>query len=548
MLRAQGRQGLPARGACVLGVGMAAVLAACGGAGPADAGPLPAVDVRSVAKADPGSALPADWKHGVFIEIYLRGYKDSDGDGDGDLRGLIDSLDYLKDLGVTGIWLMPVTESQDKDHGYAVADYRRIEKDYGSLADFDELLKQAHVRGIGVIIDYVINHSAAENPLFVQSAAAPGNPYRDWYVWSAAAPAGWKIYGNDPWYPTANGAYFAGFWNQMPDFNLRNPKVLAYHEDSLRFWLNRGVDGFRFDAVGNLVENGADAWENQPENPPLMGRVRRLVSGYANRYMVCESPGAPQRYAGDDACGGSFAFGQQANVIGAAQADTESIADAARYFVDAPRGMASFASNHDHFAGDRLWDQVAGNAAEYRLAAATYLLLPGTPFVYYGEEIGMAGGAGLSGDHKLRTPMSWSADARTAGFTSGEPFRALAANVATHNVAAQQADPGSLLSFYKAVIALRRSRVSLMRGSYEAPTVTGRTLSFRRVLDGEHTLVVFNYARADTSAAVAGLPAGAALRRLWPKDGAALAADAAGRASVTLPRQSFAAFAIEARP
>ncbi len=523
-----------------------ALLAACGGGGSATAQTLPTVDISAVAAADPGSRVPADWQSGVFIEIHVRGYADSNGDGIGDPRGLTAKLDYLRDLGVTGIWLMPITQSQDRDHGYAVADYRTIEKDYGTLADFDELLAQAHARGIGVIIDWVMNHSAATNPLFVNSAASTANAYRDWYLWKTPAPSGWSIYGKDPWYGLNNSFYFAGFWDQMPDFNLRNTQVLDYHHNSLRFWLNRGVDGFRFDAVGNLVENTAAAWENQPENPPLMGAVRKLVTGYANRYMVCESPGAPKLYAGDAAGGGSFAFAHQADVIGAAQADEASISDMAAYWASAPAGMATLLSNHDAFAGDRLWDQVNGNAAEYRLAAATYLLEPGTPFIYYGEEIGMAGAASLSGDPKLRTPMSWTADAGNAGFSTGAPFRALSANSRTNNVAAQSADPNSLLNFYKSVIGLRKSRPSLMRGNHVAPTVTGRVLSFRRTLGTEQTLVVFNYGRLDAAAAVAGLPANAALRRLWPVGAAAASADASGNLAMAMPRQSFAVFAVEA--
>ena len=525
---------------------LALLLAACGGGGGGSTGPLPSFDTSAVAAADAGGMPNADWRAGPFAEIFVRGYQDSDGDGIGDLKGLISRLDYLKDLGITGLWLMPVTDSQDHDHGYAVTDYRGIERDYGSLADFDELLRQAHARGIGIVIDYVINHSAYDNPLFVNSRAAADNPFRGWYVWQNSVPSGWSIYGNNPWYGTDNGAYFAGFWSQMPDFNLRNPAVLAYHADSLRFWLNRGVDGFRFDAVGNLVENGPAAWENQPENDTVMNGVRQLVAGYANRYMVCEAPAAPQRYAANDTCGGSFAFGQQGNVIGASAGDTASVADTADYFNTAPAGMASFLSNHDSFAGDRLWDQMIGNTAEYRLAAATNLLQGSTPFIYYGEEIGMANGAsGLSGDPRLRTPMSWTAgNTGTGGFTSGRPFRAFSANVAMNNVAAQQADPSSLLAFYKTLIALRKSRPSLMTGSYHAPRPSGAVMSFTRSLGAEKTLVVFNYGRSAASASVAGLPANATLQPLWPAGGTATAADAGGNAGIPLARQSFAVFAV----
>uniref|UniRef100_UPI00286A269C alpha-amylase family glycosyl hydrolase n=1 Tax=Roseateles sp. TaxID=1971397 RepID=UPI00286A269C len=193
------------------------------------------------AVAAPVKPSPKGWHDGaVFMEIFVRGYQDSDGDGSGDLRGLIQRLDYLQELGIQGIWLMPITPSADKDHGYATTDYRAIEPQYGSLADFDELMRQAHKRGIAVIIDYVINHSAAAHPLFQQALQGPGSPYRDWFVWQHAAPEGWDIWGKNPWYVTEHGHYFGTFGPHMPDFNLRNPAVVDYHRSSLRFWLNRG--------------------------------------------------------------------------------------------------------------------------------------------------------------------------------------------------------------------------------------------------------------------------------------------------------------------
>jgi glycosidase len=512
---------------------------------PAEAA-LPQPDITPVLAADPGSTLPADWRHGPFMEIYVRGYQDSNGDGIGDLRGLISRLDYLTDLGITGLWLMPVTRSQDHDHGYATADYRNIEPDYGTLADFDELLKQAHARGIGVIIDYVINHSAADHALFQQSQDSLKNPFRDWYVWEDKQPTGWNIYGNNPWYESDHGFYFAGFWSEMPDFNLRNPQVLAWHHDNLRFWLNRGVDGFRFDAVGNLVENGPLAWEGQPENHQIMHDVRQLVDSYAQRYMVCEAPGDPLAFAAPNSAGGSFAFNHQNHIVGAALGSPSMVSQVAEYFDKAPaEAMATFVSNHDAFAGARLWDRVRGDLGAYRLAAATYLLQPGTPFIYYGEEIGLASNKSLGGDPKLRTPMSWSADAQTGGFTSAEPFRALAGNVTTHNVAAQQADPASLLSFYKALINLRNSHPSLLKGSYVKPVADGWTMSFQRVQGDEHTVVLFNYKADPVWAGVADLPPGATLQPLWPVAAAAARAparqsvDRRGRWKLRMQAQSF---------
>ena len=395
-------------------------LNACGGGSTPPTGPvvvvpeppvanLPPVDVSAVALADPGSALPDGWQNGAFMQVFVRSYQDSNGDGIGDLRGLIQRLDYLKNLGVRGLWLMPVTQSQDKDHGYAVADYRNIEAHYGSLADFDELLKQAHARGIGVIMDYVINHSAAENPLFVQSKSANSNAYRDWYLWSGVRPTGWSIYGNDPWKGSAGNFYFAPFWDQMPDFNLTNPKVTAWHMDNLRFWMNRGVDGFRFDAVGNLVENGAGAWENQAQNYQVLRAARQMMDGYAKRFLVCEGPTDPNGYTA--ACGSAFAFNNTGNIFSAAKGVATGVQRVAAFHATAAAGatsrMSTMLSNHDSFAGQRAHDQLGGNVAQMKLAAATYLLQPGTPFIYYGEEIGMAGGGTLQGDAKLRTPMSW---------------------------------------------------------------------------------------------------------------------------------------------
>jgi glycosidase len=525
------------------GLTLALLLAACGGGG-RDAGPLPSVDATPVAAADPGSTLPADWRQGVFAEIFVRGYKDSNGDGIGDLRGVTQSLDYLQGLGISGIWLMPVTRSQDGDHGYAVTDYRNIEPAYGSLADMDELLVQAHARGIGVIVDYVMNHSAAQHPAFVNANSSSGNAYRNWYVYQANQPQGWSVYGGNPWRSGNGGYYYAPFWDQMPDFNLKNADVVNFHRDNLRFWLNRGVDGFRFDAVGNLVENGPGAWLNQPENYALMNGVRQLVAGYAQRFMVCEGPDDPIGFAQPTACGSAFAFGHQSDLINAARGNTSAIAAVASYFASAPAGMSTMLSNHDSFAGQRLWDQLGGNAAQYRLAAATYLLQPGTPFIYYGEEIGMAGAsANIGDDPKLRTPMSWAGDSK-AGFTTGTPFRALSANVASNNVAAQSADPNSLLNFYKAVIAVRRAHPSLMAGTHAGASANGTTLSFQRVQGNERAVVMINYGGTTANVAAAGLPANAALVNAFPASGTDAAADAGGNATVSVPAQSVRVFVI----
>ena len=527
----------------LLALTLTALLTACGGGGGGSGGGavLPGVDTSAVPAADPGSALPANWQNGTFMQVFVRAYKDSDGDGHGDLKGLTAKLDYLKDLGVTGLWLMPVTASQDHDHGYAVADYRAIESAYGNLADLDELLRQAHARGIGVILDYVMNHSAAQNPLFVNSSAAADNALRDWYVWSAGHPAGWSIYGSDPWHAAGSGWYFGAFWDQMPEFNLLNPAVVGYHQDNLRFWLNRGADGFRFDAVGNLVENGPTQWLNQPQNYALMGGVRKLLAGYSQRYMVCEAPDDPAGFGAANACGSAFAFGHQNDIVAAAKGSSTAVKSVANYFATGQgSNQGTLVSNHDSFAGDRLYDQVGGNLAQYRLAAATYLLQPGIPFVYYGEEIGMAGGAGLSGDARLRTPMSWTGNA--AGFTSGSPFRSVSANIGRFNVEAQAADPASLLAFYKSLLALRKASAALARGSYEVPVVEGSVLSFQRKLDKQRALVVLNYGSTGTTVSLGGLPLNRALASAWPGADVVLNTGADGTARFPASAQSVTVF------
>ena len=507
---------------------------------------LPVVDLSSVPVSDPGSTLPKYWQNGTFMEIYVRGYKDSNGDGIGDLKGLTQSLDYLKDLGITGIWLMPITRSDDHDHGYAVNDYRGLEEDYGTLADFDELLKQAHARGIGVIMDYVINHSSYKNPLFTSARLSPASPYRSWYVWQDSKPEGWSVYGKDPWYETRNGAYFGGFGSRMPDFNLLNPDVIAYHQSSLRYWLNRGIDGFRFDAVGNLVENGPNAWEVQPQNYVIMKGIRTLLDGYQQRYMVCEAPGDPTGFAKDDACGSAFAFGHQRDIVYAAKGDPDSLKRLADYFNSAPPTMATLVSNHDTFAGQRLFDQVQGDMGEYRLAAASNLLLPGIPFIYYGEEIGMAGGTKEFGDHRLRAPMSWTNDPTTAGFTSGKPFRNLATNVDSFNVAAETKDPNSLYAFYKSLLNLRKQRPSLTRGDYAGAKVDGTVFSFVRTLGDERTVVVLNYGTQPATVAIDGLVGGRRLLPLFPASAAALTVSG-GSVNVPINGQGILVFAVKAK-
>ena len=479
----------------------------CAPAAVSAAEPAPA-DVGPVAATPPASALPAGWaQRGVFMEILVRAYQDSDGDGIGDLAGLTRRLDYLQALGIKGLWLMPVFESEDHDHGYAVVNYRAIEPAYGTLADFDRLIAEAHQRGIAVILDYVMNHAAAAHPIFESAYDSRKSPFADWFIWADDKPRGWNTFAGDPWREGNQRWYYAVFDTGMPDFNLRNPKVVDFHLDNLRFWLNRGVDGFRFDAVGVLFENSAVAWENQPENHTLLKRVHDLLASYGEKFMVCESPSDPAPFATPESCGSAFAFGLQKHIV--ASAKLGRLRDDVLYTLrklPVPQ-MATLLANHDYFAGARLARQFEGDERGYRAAAATLLTLPGIPFVYYGEEIGLGLSAPVSNaDQSLRGPMSWSGEPN-AGFTSADkPFRANVANWRTHNVAAEQDDPRSLLNWYRGLIALRNAEPALAVGSFTPLSVRDQPVfAFLREHEGATLLVLINYARTPATHA---LPAG----------------------------------------
>ena len=508
-------------------------------------------DIQPV-RAQRVAPLPPHWHHGAFMEVFVRGFADSNGDGVGDLRGLTSRLGDLNALGITGLWLMPITASGDHDHGYATTDHRAIEPAYGTLADLDALLRRARQLGIGVVMDYVVNHAASEHPFFVDARLKPSSPWRDWWVWSATEPKGWDIWGHNPWYSASDqpwgfsgdikqlqprptdplGYYFGTFGPHMPDFNLLNPRVFAYHQDSLRFWLNRGLGGFRLDATPHLVEGDAVNWNDQPASRAMTKLLQDLVKSYPGRYTVCEATASPEAWGSPAVCGGAFAFGYVHHFVRAAQGQAESVRELATYYRTARPTMATFVSSHDIFAGERLWDQVGGDERRYKLAAAGYLLQPGTPYIYYGEEVGQAGLKGLPGDQPLRGPMSWTPE---GGFSSGAPFRALSPNVRSHNWQTQRADPNSIWHFYRAMLGLRNGLPSVARGSFEHSFADGLVLGFQRVLGRERTLVLINYGEQAATVSVPGLAAGQTLKAAYPAQGPALRGQGAGGTAVTVP-------------
>ncbi len=508
------------------------------------------IDVSPVAPANTASALPKDWnRSAAFMEIFVRSYKDSNGDGIGDFKGLTSQLDYLQSLGVTGIWLMPIGPSQDHDHGYAQNDYRAIDPDYGTMADFDVFIAEAHKRGIGVIMDYVINHSGSGNPIFRDAAASKTSPYRDWFVFADKNP-GWYnekmrgvsgAYWNDPWKPASKevpggeGLYYGVFSDSMPDWNLRNPKVVEYLSDTMRFWMNRGIDGFRFDAVTMLLEDGNKAYFNNPGNPGLVAKFRAVLDAYDNRYLICEVSEGADLYV--KACN-AFAYGTQGFIIDSAKKGV--VQDGLIKQLNNPHRdiMPLALQSHDAYVGDRLINQFGVNGmTSYRVAAAVSILASSTPFAYYGEEIGMSNG-GVFNDPGIRSPMSWTGEAHTAGFTSGKPYRGVAINVASMNVAAEAGDPESILAWYTALYNIRKTHPVIASGAFKLLSKAGDpVLAFSRTGADDQAVIAINVSDKAQDVALDTGVAGKAFRDALPS-GAAATSDGSGRLSLHLAVKS----------
>jgi alpha-amylase len=465
------------------------LLAGLGGAGlaqaqaPADVAPVPVTRTQS--------DLAPGWnRHAAFMEIFVRSYKDSDGDGTGDLKGLTSQLDYLQSLGVTGLWLMPMGPSEDKDHGYAVNDYRAINPQYGTMADFQTLIAEAHKRGIGIILDFVINHSGSGNPIFKDAAASKQSLYRDWFIFRDEDPK-WKGFQWGPWRKSETGYYYGVFDTAMPDWNLKNPKVISYLSDTMRFWMNKGVDGFRIDAVTMLTETDETHWFNQPENPVIVAKLKAVLEAYDNRYLICEASEKPEMYA--RSCQNAFAFGSQTPLVKSVKSG-KAEPDLIKALQAPDRdAMPLVLQSHDAYVGDRLINQFGVNHPEnYKLAAALSVLGSRTPFSYYGEEIGMSHN-GTYDDPGLRAPMSWTGDEQTAGFTAGRPYRNPAINVASRNVADEAADPNSLLSAYRALYQVRLRHPVIATGAFTLLSGVGDPyLAFMRSDKTEDVLIILN--------------------------------------------------------
>jgi alpha-amylase len=452
------------------------------------------------------------WNDRVFYEVFVRSFKDSNGDGNGDLQGLIEKLDYLNDgnlsttsdLGITGLWLMPITESPSY-HGYDVVDYRQIEQDYGSNADFQQLVSEAHRRGIAVIVDMVMNHTSNQNPWFIQ-AAYPGTRYENWYIWSPTDPGYKSPWDTQVWqkspplnfdsmraYHSLKDYYYGLFWSGMPDLNYRNGAVTAEMFDILRFWLkDMNVDGLRLDAVRHLIEDGS-ILENTPETHAWLQNfdnyVHTLKPDMLTVGEIWDDTANITPYVPDEV---DIAFEfklAEAIIAGINSADNRGLYQQMETVLSTyPEGQfATFLTNHDI---TRLMTQLEEDSARAKVAAALLLTSPGVPFIYYGEEIGLIGAK--PDDIDLRRPMQWDSS-QTAGFTTGTPWVPPGKNSTSVNVSTQTADPTSLLDHYRSLIRLRQEHSALRTGNtWLVKSSAPQIYSILRHSSDENILVVSN--------------------------------------------------------
>jgi glycosidase len=435
---------------------------------------LVALLLSRAALAQPARApIDSSWRQGgVCYEIFVRSFFDSDGDGIGDLRGLTQKLDYVNDgdprstrsLGARCIWLMPVDASPSY-HGYDVTNYYRVNPQYGTNADFTRLVAEAHRRGIAVLVDLVLNHASSEHPYFKEALRDTASPHRAWFRFSASPPDVKGPWGQQLWHksPVRDEYYYGIFTAEMPDLNYDNPAVRAEADRIGRFWLaEMGVDGFRLDAVPYLVEHGDSVAGTGGTHDVLRefaATVRRTAPGAFTVGEVWDSIGAVRPYYPDQ-LDSYFSFELSDALLEAVRTASPS-ALLAKYLrmqrlMPATR-WSPFLRNHDQ---TRTMTALAGDSAGARLAAELLLTLPGVPFIYYGEEIGMTGD---KPDPRLRTPMQWTPGPR-AGFSTAPVWEPLQPDSATANVAVQSREPGSLLRHYRRLVHLRSSNRALGSG------------------------------------------------------------------------------------
>jgi len=457
----------------------------------------------------PVTGLPAGtdglpwWNDTIFYEIFVRSFYDSNGDGIGDFNGIIAKLDYLNDgdpktttdLGISGIWLMPVNPSPSY-HGYDVSDYYSVNPQYGTMEDFKKLLDEAHQRGIRVIIDLVMNHTSVQHPWFSDSRD-PNSAKRSWYIWSANDPGYNGPWGEKVWYKSGDAYYYAVFSEGMPDLNYTNPEVRTEMKDVASFWLKDiGADGLRLDAAKHIVEE-AQVQENSTSNHTWWKEFHTAYKANNPQALaigeVWSSTEAVAAYLNGDELDMVFNFDLAGMTVSNVNGGFGSgLGIAIQNSIKAiPNGQfGTFLTNHDQ---NRVMYQLGENLEKAKNAATVLLTIPGVPFLYYGEEIGMTG---FKPDERIRTPMQWTADEK-AGFTTGYPWQQFNMYYAEHTVADQTDDPSSLLSHYRTLIQLRNQHAALRVGSFTVVNSASlKVLAFIRQSKEETVLVVINLSNA----------------------------------------------------
>ena len=487
------------------------------------------------------------YKDAIIYQLHIKSFYDSNGDGIGDFSGLISKLDYIADLGVNTIWLLPFYPSPRLDDGYDISEYRDVHPDYGSLGDFRKFVREAHARDIRVVTELIVNHTSDQHPWFQRARhAKPESPWRDYYVWSDNDQkyAGTRIIfldterSNWTWDPVAGAYYWHRFYSHQPDLNFDNPHVLKAVLSVMRFWLRMGVDGLRLDAVPYLVERDGTNNENLPETHQILKKLRAQIdTEFPGRMLLAEVnqwPEDTKEYFGEgDECHMAFHFPLMPRMYMAiAREDRFPISDIIRQTPPIPDQCqwAIFLRNHDELTlemvtdseRDYLWQTYASDrrarlnlGIRRRLAPllerdrrrvelmnSLLLSMPGTPVIYYGDEIGMGDNIYLGDRNGVRTPMQWSSD-RNAGFSRANPQRLYLPVIVDPeyhyeavNVEAQQNNPSSLLWWTKRWIALRKQHKAFGRGSIEFfQPRNHKVLTFLRQYADEQILVVANLSR-----------------------------------------------------
>jgi maltose alpha-D-glucosyltransferase/alpha-amylase len=491
---------------------------------------------------------PQWYRDAIFYQIHVKSFFDSNNDGIGDFEGVTQKLDYIKDLGVTALWVMPFYPSPLRDDGYDIAEYKDINPQYGTMRDFRRFVREAHARDLRVVTELVINHTSDQHPWFQRARRAKkGSHYRDFYVWSDTA----KEYSdtriifldteksNWTWDDEAKAYFWHRFYSHQPDLNFDNPRVLASILQVMRYWLDMGVDGLRLDAIPYLIERDGTNCENLPETHQVIKRIRQALDrSYSDRMLLAEANQWPEDtapYFGDgDECHMAFHFPLMPRMyMGIAQEDRHPITDIMRQTPEIPEGnqWAIFLRNHDELTlemvteseRDYLWTFYAGDRRarinlgirrrlapllendrrKVELLNSLLFSMPGTPFLYYGDEIGMGDNIYLGDRDGVRTPMQWSPD-RNGGFSRADPARLFLPAVQDPiygyeavNVEAQLRSPSSQLNWLRRLIAVRRNFKAFGRGSLRFLYPSNRkVLAYLREFDGETILCVANLSRA----------------------------------------------------